>query len=420
MKKILLIALGELSTGELIIAHAFAMGLDPKKYLVDLLIPEKRMNLLNAEENLQIFGISDKKSFQENKDLITTLINKNVYDLFILFDAYTFEYAQKWTGIDLDTLKAFDIPIASLDEYDYSSGNYKIDYYGLIVKKLPDLFSKIDYVLKNCPLSMPDGRTLENNSYYYKVLPKLEYNLDNMRKSREEHSQEDEKIVFFTLSDWELNGSYSFLAQKKLTSELLPIVYNYLDETGIKVHLIHVGASIWKEDEFNSNTVRYSHYNSLPIEEFETLLSVSDLFITYNIVSITLTKAIEYNVNSIVLNNDKVLDFRKLSEKLKEKPDWYQKMARDIIIAYPFKASMFSWSKFLSPILKNNIYVDTFYRLQSFHTKSVIETMQNVLNGNENKEKEKYIVRYKEAREHIPGPTEVLNRIFDGIGESYE
>ena len=112
----------------------------------------------------------------QNREIVVDIICTINPDLIILFDIFTFEYAQNWTGCNTDFLKSLRIPFASIDEYEYTLTNYKIDYYGVFVKRLPDLLSKCDFVLKNCPLSMPKysvGLLDEKKCSYYREFEKL-------------------------------------------------------------------------------------------------------------------------------------------------------------------------------------------------------------------------------------------------------
>ncbi len=417
MRNILLIALGELSTGELIIANEFTRNINEEKYRLDILIPRKRLGLIETYKKGKKYFLTDENSWKENREIVKKIFENNKYELIIFFDVYTFEYAQKWTGIDIDFMINLNIPLASIDEYNYLSSDFKIDYYGLIVKKLPNLIDRMGFILRNCPLSMPSDQKRNPKEHFYQVLPENENCIKNIMTTREKHAVKDEKLVFFTLSDWELNGAYSFVNHRFLMDSLLPIIYGYLKDTNLKIHLIHVGANKWNFLKAQNENVRYTYFSGLPIEEFESLLAASDLYITYNLVSITLTKAIEFGVPSVVLNNDKILDFNKFKTKLKEKPLWYQKIANHIGIVYPFTASMFGWYYFLKPVMKNNIYMDTFYRLQTFKTAEVSRVLLDILNsGNSRKEK---IQEYKEKKEMIPEPEEVLDNIFEEMEKRY-
>ncbi|MDU5080196.1 DUF6365 family protein [Tissierella carlieri] len=424
MKRILGVALGELSTGELVIAHSFAKGLNKNQYSMDFLISEEKNVFFEKDCEFRVHTISRNYGVTHNQRHIISIIKSNNYDLIILFDAFTMEYAQHWTGINMDVLKALDIPISSLDEYDYINAGYKLDYYGIFVKKLPDLLSEVDIILKNCPLSMPKGgqdlikEAKKKGQFYYQVIQevrKLDKNvIFNIRKR---YVKDDEKIVFLTLSKWELEGAYSFTSQSTLCRYLLPLIYNYLSELDTKICLIHVGDSCWNESEFKNPKIKYIHYRSLPVDIFEELLQSSDLFVTYNLVSITLTKAVDFGVPSIVLNNDKIIDFKTLEKKCMEKPLWYQYMAKDLKKIYPFTASMFGWNHFLKGIMKDNIYMKSFERIQVFNTEQVNSTLKEILYGDLCEKMIDNINIFKRELSKVPNVNEVLNNAFQYLLE---
>ena len=424
MKKILGVALGELSTGELVIAHSFAKSLEKSQYLIDFLIPREKESFFERDSGFKVYTIDSNCEAIKNQRYVTSLIKSNNYDLIMLFDAFTMEYAQSWTGINMDVLKSLNVPIGSLDEYDYINAGYKLDYYGMFVKRLPDLLSKVDIILKNCPLSMPKGVYNEikdaekKGQFYYQVIGKTK-KLDSslVNNIRKKYVKDNEKIVFLTLSKWELEGAYSFTSQSTLCKYLLPLIYNYLSELDTKICLIHVGASCWNESEFKNPKIRYIHYESLPVNVFEETLQSSDLFITYNLVSITLTKAIELGVNAIVLNNDKIIDFKILEKKCKDKPLWYQSMAKDIKKVYPFTASMFGWNHFLKVIMKDNIYIDSFERVQAFNTEQVLSALREILYRNSGMILFDNINRFREELSKIPNANEVLDNVFSYLRE---
>lgn len=419
MKKVLAVALGELSTGELVIAHSFAKSLDLSKYYMDYLIPVDKDSFLKKNSEFKVYTISpDCEAIKNQRDIIS-LIKVNNYDLIILFDAFTMEYAQTWTGINMDILKTLNIPIASLDEYNYIDAGYRLDYYGIFVKRLPNILSKVDIIFKNCPLSMPNSKNEEiklsekKGQFYYQAIRETKkLDRDRIYNIRKEYVKNDEKIVFLTFSKWELDGAYSFASQSTLCKYLLPLIYNYLTELDVEICLIHVGASCWNESEFKNPKIKYIHYKSLPIDIFEEKLQSSDLFITYNLVSITLTKAIELGVNSIVLNNDKIIDFKVLEKRCMEKPLWYQNMAKDVKKIYPFTASMFGWNHFLKSIMKGNIYMDTFERVQAFNTEQVLFAFDELLYSDGGIKLLNNIKEFKIELSTIPNANEALDKAF--------
>ena len=416
MKKILHFALGDISNGELTIAQNFINNLSENKYNNSIIIPTLKKELF-SNVNCNIFQISKDFTPKHNRNEIEQIIKNFCPDLIILFDVYTFEYSKNWTGCNLNFLKSFKIPIATLDEYDYENTDYKIDYYGLFVRKLPNLIDKCDYILKNCPLNVPNEKNiLSPNAFYYKVFSKTtqlkEKEKEEIRRAIFNISNDNLKIVTLVTSTWEVQGAYAFSNQTKLANWLGPIIFHYLCDTKEDLILVHIGKENWNLT--SSNTVKYIHFENLDPIKFEKVIAASDLFVTYNLVSISLSKAIMLNTPAIVLNNQKIIDFSRFSEILKERPLWYQRMAQSICKVYPFHASLFGWKNFLTPHLKNNPYLNIFPIVDVFNYNSTLKTIKNVLSDNSYREniikKEQFFK--EEYYNNLLTPENILDDIF--------
>lgn len=387
MKKLLHIVLGEISTGELSIAISFQKNLDKNKNITHYLIPENKSGVMGTNNSNTVITISRDNAPKANQEYILELFKNQKYDLIILFDIFTFEYAQDWTGINCDILMEQQIPVVSLDEYEYTKAGYQLDYYGMFIKRLPPLLDKCDFVIKNCPLSMIENANnclrqgIKKNEYYYRIFdaPKR-ISYDKKISTRKKYITENEsvKVVFFTTSQWEVEGAYSFSCQSRLVTWLGVLLFEYLKLLNEDIVLLHVGSGQWNISSTDSK-VKYVHYNSFPVDEFENILQSVDLFVTFNLVSITLSKAILFGIPSLVLNNSKIIDFSRLSSKLLEKPQWYQDMASDVKKIYPFTASMFGWSHFLETVMKNNKYIDTFIRTEFFNLSKTVNIFHQLL-----------------------------------------
>ena len=420
MRRILNIALGDMSTGELGIAIAFMKNLNPDQYCNYLLIPEEKKGILQ-DSGFNVFSLSKDKSPMQNRAIAENIIQTVAPDLIILFDIFTFEYAQNWTGCNTDFLKAFGIPMASIDEYEYTLTNYKIDYYGVFVKRLPDLLSQCDFVLKNCLLSMPKSDTAlfdAKKYFYYRVFEKLDRITAEERKDlRKEYfdvDDDNEKVIFFTTSLWEVSGAYSFSCQNALAGWLGLIVYHYLKDLGSKVVLVHVGTENW--EIHSDEKVRYIHFDSLKSTAFDRVIQAADLFLTYNIVSISLSKAVLYGVPSLVLNNQNVIEFGKLEKTLRQRPAWYQAMAEDVKKVYPFAASLFGWPNFLKVCLSDNVYKDSFDVANVFNYRVTMEQLKSILFDTAyRKEVSDRMVHFSDRYYQIASPKEVLDKIFNDV-----
>lgn len=96
-------------------------------------------------------------------------------------------------------------------------------------------------------------------------------------------------------------------------------------------------------------------------------------------------------------------------------PMWYQEMAEDLKIAYPFKASVFGWSNFLKTALKENPYVDTFVISSLFKLSESIDNLNRLLNDEKSIEElknnqEKFIEIYNS----VPSSFNVIEEIVNG------
>lgn len=422
MKKILNIALGDMSTGELGIAISFIKNQNPGLYCNYLLIPEEKSVIIKNGE-FKTFLLSKEGSPVDNRIKVENLIEELAPDLIVLFDIFTFEYAQNWTGCNTEFLRKFNIPLASLDEYEYTRTNLKIDYYGVFVKKLPALLGECDYVLKNCPLSMPrrdNVIALKGKHYYYRVFQELRKISDiEKRELRKKYFSVDDdstKVVFFTTSLWEVAGAYSFACQNQLAKWLGPIVYEYLKDVDRNIVLAHVGTENWQLH--SEGKLKYIHFDSLESVEFEKVMQASDLFLTYNIVSISLSKAVLYGIPSLVLNNQKIIEFKKLKNTLRKRPVWYQNMANEVKKVYPFAASLFGWSNFLKTCLEENPYLKSFDIANVFNYGKTLEHLKMVLFDdpyrNELLEREE---DFADQYFQIKTSEDILNDIFCGENE---
>lgn len=424
MRKILFVVLGEISTGELSIAVSFQNKLDKDKYTCDFLIPKDKLPVIGAYSKGEIITVSRDNTLLENRKFITTLIQSRHYDLLLLFDIFTFEYACDWTGVDTELVKKLHIPIVSLDEYEYTKAGYQLDYYGLFLKKLPPLLHKCDFIIKNCPLTMMAGdncfrQGIRGNEYYYRVFDRLEkINKEERASIRSKYiKNENAKIVFFTTSMWEFKGAYSFAAQNRLVNWLGIMLFEYLKALDEEIILLHVGCGDWNLPE-KDGRLSYIHYDGFPVEEFEKILQAADLYVTFNLVSITLSKAVMFGIPSLVFNNSKILDYKRLSSKLPEMSSWYQKMALDVKKVYPFAASMFGWSQFLQTVLRDNSYLDTFERTEFFIPNKVLESLRNLLSDEGKREELIHKGRvFLEEYDKLPDAEKILKDIFDRLDE---
>jgi len=146
----------------------------------------------------------------------------------------------------------------------------------------------------------------------------------------------------------------------------LELVLFYLDELKLrdKVCLLHVGK---QKISYNSTgSVIYKNVKSMDSELYEKCIVSCDVFMSFNAVSVSLSRAILNRVPSVLMVNEKVLNFEMLEETVQKLPQKYGDIVRRIRIAYPFYASTFGWRKFINPIVENNDYYELFKTVPVF------------------------------------------------------
>lgn len=381
MLKLLFITLGHLSSGEFTIAVEFAKRLSVSKYKIIFLTSEEGYNYL-SQNGFETFVV--KRSYyiskNENERIIKQFIEQFAPNFLILSDVYTFDFSYIWTGLKFSHLKEYGIKIASFDEYEYRSNNYEIDYYGDFKSLFLPLINECNYLLAHCPLNKPVTNKHDdlvfNLSLYGEKFILLE---EEKQRIRQKFSLDGtiKKLVFTATSKWESINMNNFAPLTTLLRWVPRIILEYLDNIGEKIALIHIGPQRW--DTSGLMNIFYNHFSYLHPVDFDKMIFASDLFITTNLVSVTLSKAIFGNVPSIVINNDKIIDFNKFTQKICELPVWYQKMARDVGIAYPYHVFPFGWYNFLKTILENNSYLDTFIQAPLFQVSKCINTLKTYL-----------------------------------------
>jgi hypothetical protein len=376
MAKLLFFVLSDVSAGELTIAYEFASRLPTAEHQVHFVVPERYSTYLE-DRHVNYLGLQPSADPGYNRARIDALVKEFRPDCLIVSDAFTLEFASSWSGLRFAHLKAYQLPVVGVDEYDYLSAGYSLDYYGGLVQRLPPLVERCDYIIRNCPLNRIDSNDPRVRSY--SLYPAR---LELSPGAREEVRRrlgvgEGEKIVFYTTSPWETLNMHKVYALDRLIEWIPRMLQHYLTDLGKPLTVIHVGPNPW--EGFQRETVRYRHFPRLTPTDFDQYLLASDLFITLNVVSVTLSKAVYGTVPSLVLQNHKLIDFEQLQGRVGQMPPWYQAMAADIKVAYPFRAGTMGWHRFLEAVMTDNPYTGTYAEASLFKPADVLAKLHQYL-----------------------------------------
>ena len=104
MTRLVFLILGELSAGELTIADSFQAGLPKTRYESYFIVPEHQKGYVKSRNIPYLsLGLNDGKVINRKK---VELFIKEIHpDLLIFCDVFTVEYSEKWSGVNLKSIK---------------------------------------------------------------------------------------------------------------------------------------------------------------------------------------------------------------------------------------------------------------------------------------------------------------------------
>ncbi|MDF2520685.1 MAG: hypothetical protein K0R84_1313 [Clostridia bacterium] len=418
MRRIAVYAAGTISAGEITIASRFASQLSPEHYHVTYIIPRHYEKILPPSTDKLLLDPVDGAGI--NKRRILGFLNEYRPDFILLADPYTCHHASSWTGLSFDAVKAAGIPTIGLDEYNYRSTRASVDYYGGIKTRCRDLLSECDFSIQDVPVNLIEqkGENIWKFSLFdnNEILRFLEEDKEKLKRQikADLKMKQDEKLVFLAVSSWEHANMHRLPVLDGFIVNLSRLLLHYLEEVSPDCTFIHVGQEALEPLE--DSRIKYIHHTGIPSEEYNRLIDASDLFITFNLVSVTLSRAVLRETPAIVFQNDKIIDFSALQDTVKRMPDWYQHITKGIKIAYPFKASVFGWCSFLKPLLEKNSYFDLFSQVPVFSYSKAKKAIETVLYDEAyNRQYRDKLKLYLRQLEEIQSPDEIMDCMVKNI-----
>lgn len=406
--------LGTISAGEISIAVKFTQGLSEELFDVMYLLPKHYQNVLPENTKRFVLNTEDSKSVNQKK--IQSIIDEFSPDFFFLSDPYTAHFASSWTGYSFTNIKEFNIPIIGLDEYDGKEFKRKKDYYGGMLVNDRDLIEECDYLLQDVPVN-PMNNYADDRMWRYSLFCEEDIKISKKEQNRKFINKElgiddDCKLIMLPVSSWESVNMNRLPILEGFIDNLLDLVLFYLDELKLneKICLLHVGKQ--KVTYNPTGSIIYKNVSSMNSELYEKCIISSDVFMSFNAVSVSLSRAILNQVPSILMVNDKVLNFDLLEDTIKKLPDKYGEIVRRIHIAYPYYASTFGWKKFIKPIMENNDYYDLFTTVPVFSYSKMKEAISDALDANMYfQEKSEKLNAYLKQLLELESPNEIMLQI---------
>ena len=365
-RRLLFLGLGHLSNGDISIAADFARQLAPGRFEVGFVTAEETASYVRTL-GLTAYPLVGKDP-RTNLDTFDRLVADFRPDLLVAADAFTLDYSAAWSGLSTGLLRQrYDIALASFDQYDYPAADYVVDFYGGHRTVFPRLLDACDLLIRNSPLNRPvpvDPSVIVSPMRCGGVAP-----VKPVRAS-------GRPTVFLTNSRWEYVNVTHSPDMGRLIRAMPRIIHSHLAALERPLRVVHVGPLAW--DFTVAPQIEYEHVAYLPSPEFHARLTAADLYITGNVVSVTLTQAVLAGVPALLLDNRKLLDVGRLISS-GSAPAWLAQAAPDLSVAYPFRVFPWGWHQFLAPVLSDNPYADCFTSVGVFERRRVLEAMTDIL-----------------------------------------
>jgi hypothetical protein len=366
-RRLLFLALGHLSNGDISIAADFARQLPAAEFEVRFVTAAAGAPYVRAL-GLPAHPLDGGRP-QENLAAFDEIMADYRPEAVIAADAFTLDYSTAWSGLSMEVLRQrYDAALASFDQYDYPAADYLVDFYPDYRIPFPRLLEACDFIIRNSPLNRPAP-------HQPGVIVSRVTGADSAPPASTRRPG-NPPTVFLTNSHWESVNVVQSLKPMQLMRSLPRIFHSHLAGLERLLRVIHVGPTKW---EFPiAPQIEYQHLTGLEPAEFQAQLANADLFLSSNAVSITLTKAVFAGVPSLVLQNETTLRVGDLPQQGSEHA-WLADAAPDLAVAYPFRVSQWGWYQFLTPVLADNPYTDCYLTAAAFDRDQVLGAMTALL-----------------------------------------
>lgn len=384
--KMLFLAPSRLSRGDAAIAADLARQMPRKRFRAGFVSSTESMAQLHdlGMPTLPLTG----ETPQENLAILDRIMRGFRPDFLVAADAFAVNQSCDWSGFSLETLRErYDCPIGSIDRLGWQAADYTADLYGGEQVQLPRLLDGCDLLIRTCP---PHAPRQSDPGVIHAALHRGGLYQGGLRPVAIEEASKATPVVMITNSEWEYDNPRQSPAVAQLIEALPHLLHGHLAALGRPVQVVHVGPHPWPFP--TAEQVDYRHFHKLPYPMFHARLAAADMFLTTNVLSATLGRAVLAKVPSLVLQNSSTVETPMLGT------------------AHPFRVAPLGWHNLLEPLLKDNPYRDCFATAEIFDPEATRQAMTGLLDDSTGlKERQE---NFHELLAGLPEPMEALKAVL--------
>ena len=345
------------------------------------------------------------------KLFVESYIQDNDVGSIILADFNTAHGVLREMGVDARFLLKYDVPLVAVDTWSSTESGHTIDVFANKQKQIGEWLSDVPFRLLPVPIIRPQsvGGTC-------RFLPEATVPSRTIRAHFRDSlglTKSDGAIMVCT-AGWQ-HATYNDADGERIARAIPELFLRYVDALGSDVHLVHVGPT--RLGENGALNGRYHWLPSVPTQHFDLLLGSMDLMVSFNISAATIGKAITSKVPVMVLQNS--FDGSSADEivpQLSAQPSKHVlQWIRDTVPLYPFRLWPLGFSRFLEPILANNVYLTAVEVGEFLEEEKFLSRCSSLLRcSSEREEVQNRQTRYVDQVSRLPAPSEVLSSYVGG------
>ncbi len=369
--RLLVLAPSRLSRGDVTIAADLARALPRSRFHVGFVAAAEAVTQLHdlGMPALPLGGSTPG----ENLGTLDRVVAGFKPDCLVAADAFALEQSRVWSGLGVEVLRErYGRRVASFDRLGWQAAGYTADFYGGGLVRLPRLLDGCDALIRTCPPhpAQPGPPGVAVAAMCLGGLRDGGRAQPGATTKGDRSAADDRPKVFLANSPWEYRGAARSLAVAELVDALPRLVHSHLDALGRPLRVVHVGPRQWRFGP--ASQIEYRHFSRMPYPMFHEQLACADLFLTTNVLSVTLAQAVLAGVPALVLHNHQTIGPHEI-------PGWVAAAAPLLRTAYPFRVAPLGWHDLLEPLLAGNPYQDAFAAAGIFDRPAVLRALAGLL-----------------------------------------
>lgn len=341
---------------------------------------------------------SHQKSMQSWKFRFTTLFPKSRVLNVILFkdiearlkpaavilaDFLNYNFCETHYGLTYEDLGIFSGRIGTFDDFDWSITKNQMDTYGFKARKFGEIdIRKYGFGLCPCPIVNPlEGK--RDNTFHYRLIDrKLPYDIKkNMQYKRELNLPANRKMILLTNASWQDNyRKYKDVEQFVHGNQT--IFWHMVEKLAKNNTILCIG----KESYYKSHSDHIIFMDSVQPDLFDQYLLATDLYLSRNIASTSLARAVLSGIPSVCIQNS--VQFNRTREAGNAKvpvyeDDFVNDQLGKLQRSYKYRMFPVGWFYFLHSVCLNNPYLKTFYQVEQYDIRQAEDIIYSLLEGEE-------------------------------------